>query len=108
MKEILAFLEVENSSELCSYVYNHGNNPYFNIFRKKDIRKVDCSKEDWEKQGGYRYILCENSKAIKDQSEDYHNTCDILGLNFYKVMNFASSLDDSFEFAQNDRVPFTR
>ena len=108
MKQILELLEVKDMNELCSHVYNHGNNPYFSIYRKKDIRIIDCGKTTWEAQGGYKYKLCKDAKAIEDQSEDYHHICDSLGLDFYEMMHFASLLEDSFKFAQNGGVPFAR
>lgn len=106
MKQVLDYLGVKEASELCSYVYNHGNNPYCEIYAKKDIRIENCGVGQWINQDGYRYCVVAGAKAILNESEDYHNICDSLGIDFYKLMQFASTLDDAHTYAQLPEVKF--
>jgi hypothetical protein len=106
MERILKYMGVNSSEELCSYVYNHGNNPFFEIFKKEDIRKIDCNKEQWFSQNGYKYSILKGSKAILSESENYHHFCDKIGADFYEMMRLAQGLDDVKKYAQKPEVKF--
>lgn len=104
-EKVLKKLGVNSEEELCAYVYNHGNNPEFGIYKKSDIVLLNCNYSTYIRLGGNPWDLKKNAIYIENTWErvlygHYTRPASKEEINeFRQLMKFASTLDDAFTYA---------
>lgn len=107
-EKVLKKLGVNSKEELCAYVYNHGNNPEFGIYKKTDVVVLDCNYSTYIRLGGNPWELKKNAIYIENSLERVlygHNrpASEEEIKEFHQLMKIASTLEDAFTYANKKR-----
>lgn len=105
IEELLtSIFEVKGVDDLAAYVYNHGNNPIFQVVKKKDVMLVRVSEKEWEKKGGYGWITRGKVLSATEDERDEIECFEDCGITFYDLIYYAGEyIDKAWEWANDVR-----